>query len=168
MHDSLLPAAYQRLQRFERELHGGISLGHEVECGDAGWHETATVTGALSSTKSGISTFSYIPRRVSHASELPGPHALLVSGYAREITRRDDQSEAKLHLSTKESVYAPRDILALNMPSLRPIFDQPSGLAGVSTCRNAISSPDGRLHISSMSAECVQEKRYDPVNRDPM
>lgn len=39
-----------------------------------------------------ISTFSCIPRRVFYASELPGPHALLVSGYARETARHDDQS----------------------------------------------------------------------------
>jgi hypothetical protein len=100
-------------------------------------------------------------------------NSLVPMPYSSVVTRAKPQDvmtshETKLHLSTKESVYAPRDILALNMPSLRPTFDQPSGLVGVSACRNVISSPDGRLHISSMSAECVQEKRYDPVNRDPM
>lgn len=72
-------------------------------------------------------------------------------------------NENRLLISTNEHVYASCD-LATKMPSLHPTFDKPSGpaLGGGPAGWNTISSPDGRLNITPMSAEYVQEKRYEP------
>jgi len=91
--------------------------------------------------------------------------------------------EKKPHSCSNESVHAPRDpvesplnmtspgdLPATNMSSLLPMFHQPSALVPVNgpSGRNVISSPDGRLNISPMSAEGIQELRYYPGNQNPM